>query len=658
MPIFFNFDVISRQFEEPLRTLSQSLIAALDQLARWLNARLQSAGAMDNATRQFPRLQFSGEALVAWVDASQHHALRPASATVGGMFASGAEHFVRGLARTTEAVDEEFILPRAFRAVRRLLDAVASSFERFNVPTPEMFDPGRSRAADLFGLAALGINATLDSADQILASIPQQVWSLIQPGTPRAPGAPGVAAPAGLELPELLDKGVRGLGTGILLLMQLPEVLGILARAGSEIFRSHLLARLEGIERKVFEFREKVVNILTRDLPALIVNAFDVLLTLWTVLEPAFIGAMQFGIAAVNHLITSFQTFARQLYDFMNPWITLVNRVLAILDAIMNTDLMPVIVPLMGLPAWILSRLGVMPRLTLGDVLDASGNAVRVVLRETLLGWLGLAERLVSTAEDFDPGTVTSEVLKRIRLLQQLVTALFAAPRPYPAETDTRGLSSLRPLPNLYNLLIGAQLPAYRARLSRLAVDVAASARGILSEASSLLGGLSGAMDRAGARVLAGPPLRRARSISSEADRLSDILYGPQIAELSSTSSSNPLAAAFTQWVTSGGFSVVGAIIPTYVREMLDWQDERARAGDDPTILLTPTSPHIVAARARLARVRMRHLVVRVERPPTDDGLPEVVARRIQAEVQTAYARGTRLLQEIQMAQARLRHGD
>lgn len=631
MPIVLNFDAIARQFEAPIQALSIDIAAAVARFARWLSARLRSAVAMEGATQSFPTIQFSGAALNAWVDASQHGTLHAAGGSIGGGLVSGGRHFVQGLGRTFEAAQEELILPRTLSALRRGFDAIVASVDRFAIPTTDMFDPSRRTASDLFGLFGLLAAATLDSRRQVTTLIYDQMVPLVRLLRPPATSA----GRTGVGLPEMLDRAVHYILMAVLLLPAIPALLRVWGRAAGVILRTMLLDKFQELEGELFSMRTAIIDVLTRDLPDFLVSAVGLLSSTWSMVGPAMVAGMRFGLAYVGQLLTSVRGFTQTLFDFMNPWITLLNRVLAVIEAVMNFDLMPFIAAPLGPFA------GILPRLTLGELLDAGANAVRATLRNQLLAWV-TAVRIALAV----PGAIVdlSDVEHKLDLIAEIIAALFQAPKPYPDETDT-SLALPPPLPNLYTTMIGAQLPALRTRLTGAVTGIVASVGGILVAGSDLLLGMSVSFARAGDRASRTPSADLARGIAGRADLLADLAFGPQLAELrGAPRHESDLAGAFERWVLRGGFVVIGEVLPLYVREMTDWWARQVDQGSELLAEVTPTSAHILAAHARVGRVRMEHLLIRAHRRPTDEGLVEEVAGRIREAVEAAYVAGTRQL--------------
>jgi hypothetical protein len=92
--------------------------------------------------------------------------------------------------------------------------------------------------------------------------------------------------------------------------------------------------------------------------------------------------------------------------------------------------------------------------------------------------------------------------------------------------------------------------------------------------------------------------------------------------------------APFGSALAAGGFQLIGAAIPGYVKGLRDfWLRERS-TGE------RPTSPHLLAKHARHLQVRMPDLTIRAKGRPTDSKLATMVAARFRAAIDDAYRVG------------------
>src|SRR5579871_1839896 len=186
----------------PFRLQMHPIAEAFHHLGKWLKERTEQMQKWELASRMFPIIRFYNDAITVWIDASQHHSLGPSPPplSVWDHLAASGRAFWNGLGRVGEAVQEDLILPEIFGTIAAIVDLVWESIERFSQPTPEMFDPSKRTASDLFGEVGLGFRAVLSSLGQIrgIAEAIQEekkLW-LAQAGGGGAPSLPTGAASA------------------------------------------------------------------------------------------------------------------------------------------------------------------------------------------------------------------------------------------------------------------------------------------------------------------------------------------------------------------------------------------------------------------------------------------------------------------------------
>src|SRR5262249_22705446 len=124
--------------------------------------------------------------------------------------------------------------------------------------------------------------------------------------------------------------------------------------------------------------RTRIIDAFFVDLPILIGQGLFIVVFLGESLTAAIEYWSWLGRIWLGDMLAELIRFGYELTRFMDYWIKLINGVIGFFNGLMNFDLMPFLIAPLGLPAWVLSKLGVLPKLTLGDILDASGTAVRV----------------------------------------------------------------------------------------------------------------------------------------------------------------------------------------------------------------------------------------------------------------------------------------
>ena len=136
----------------------------------------------------------------------------------------------------------------------------------------------------------------------------------------------------------------------------------------------------------------------------------------------------------------------------------------------------------------------------------------------------------------------------------------------------------------------------------------------------------------------------RMRELAADSAVLSERVFGPEADRLRADAEGrqpDPLATAFEQAVTSGGFALVGGAIPAYVGEMRRfWATKRPPVPP-------PTSPHILARHGRLGGVRVPRITVRASGRVADRQLAALVAARFHDAVGEAYVGGRREFERL-----------
>jgi hypothetical protein len=124
------------------------------------------------------------------------------------------------------------------------------------------------------------------------------------------------------------------------------------------------------------------------------------------------------------------------------------------------------------------------------------------------------------------------------------------------------------------------------------------------------------------------------RRFAKGAADLSEAAFGAQDYRAHLKVSQEPAADAFALWLAGSGFQIVEKALGYYVQEMIRyWKHEAANPEPE-----HKTSPHILARRAQLERVRSPRMVVRVgEGRELDKALALEIGDRIRGGVAKAF---------------------
>lgn len=657
MPI--DFARIAALFSARQQSQLKPIDAMFKRLGKWLARRMKTILEIEKNSRRFPVIVFQGTALAVWIDTSQHGALRLTEPpSFGEHLSSGGRAFVDGISRIAQSAREEWILPNLLEAVKGIFQSILSSIERFQEPSPSMFDPRQRTASDLFGLGALAYRSVISSTGQLrdLALDIHIASFLLNPETdssarpqPAGPTTSPVPAGGGRTFSEYLDVGARYIMGAILILPALPAHLGLLIRAGWIRGRLLLINLFQGTERKVFELRQAVVDIFFRDLPHFIIQAFRFMLTARGVIMKNLEYFLRFGQIYVRELLVNIRRFADELTRYMRFWTNLVEMFRRFLEALMDSDLMQFIVPLLGIPQFIIDRIPGFPRLTLGNLLDHGGHAVRNSLKISLTGHISLLRAAVYAAAYLTPVIPEAqyrEIMRKLNLTQEVVNQLFQSPAPYPAETARFNLPTS--FPNIFDAFFGTGAPDFGSALRTMGTGVAREIGELLNTGADFLRGIGAHFQVASQRAarLGSPDQYHALAVRAQSTALTT--FGGQTEELRRRLSErrDSFEEAFVSWLSRGGFHIVGAAIPLYVAEMRRYWHAQLREGTELTMIITPTSPHIIARRVSLGRVRMRRLVIRAPERELNSDLAERIALRFKGSVENAYVSGQGIIEQ------------
>lgn len=663
MPI--DFARLAADATGPWLAASQRIASALGLLGPLLAQRLQRMATLELRSRSFPVFAFEGLALSVVIHPSQHGALR-AYASTGAAFAAPFVAFGRGVAHVAQAVEDELLLPNFLNVAAAVVDRIAGSIERLIDPRPSTFDPRHAEFWDAFGVVAMayrGLSTSTGQLRQLAGDIVSAVGLFrTDTGTPPAPGGAVLLTPAApaMHAESGLDSAGHVLVAAIALIPAIPGWIGTLAEAAWLRGRVWLLDTLQGIEARAFDMRETVLRLFVVTLPALLRDVPALAMTLGAMLQRniqyfAFFVALYF-----EEMLHSLELFFDELTAYVNAFVSIVNAVLGLLDRILHTDLLQYITPFIGPAGAALTALGI--TVTLDDLIDAAGAAANFVLHHTLKAAILTARGLIyaadlslaSLASLASPilGTLVlapprSPWLDKLDLLDQIVNALFRDTGGPMVETAA---SSITPMPNLYDLFFGASPASIASALSSFGTDLAAQVHGLFDNMADSLRGFGTVFSATATDIARTGPATRMPPCGRDASALANGLFDDQLRELGARTQATP-ARSFEQWLARGGFEIIGAAIPLYVAEMRRyWQAQaqaQAQAEGGPYIEITPTSPHILARRARLGRVRMPRLTLRTNGAPLTQDLARDIAERFQRAVREAFETGQARLQQI-----------
>ena len=629
MPI--DFARIAALYRAPMMMRAKTMSEALARLGRWLDVRLRQVRAMEVATRAFPVIRFYNGAVTLWIDPSQHRLLSPdvAAPDLGESFREGGRRFLRGLRRVGDAVEEELALPRLAGTFSSMLQTIVAAMDRYPVPKPEMFDINVPRSvSDLFGQGALFFRAFTSSLDQVnsFASEGHKLYESL--GSSSGSGAE--SAPT--DWPALMAGGIR-LITGAALLIPIASMLLVSTlRSTILILKIELVRQFQLIEAEVFALRRDVIDFFYTTLGGFGPLAFDFLVATQFVIMQNISFYFRFAAIYMTKLLWGVRIFAEQLSRFLRFFTVIIEAVRSTLDAILNFDLMPIFLAALGIPPTVLSMLPSPPRLTIDDLISMWLGIGVAGTREALDSFLSAVEVAVLTL----PPAVAISIYTRVRALRSLFR-ISLTPRPFTAETGLR--PPLAGFPDIYAAFFGAGAPNFAAALSNASAQLQSDINGLFNSGRDFLLATSRAFSRAaGQAARLGSPAQYAL-MAERAEQLSSAVMTPVSDELRARMAerSDVLANSFDRFVAGGAFDVIGAALPLYVEQMSRYWTAQTEAQVSRE---NPTSPHILARRAGLRRVRFPRLRIHAPGRALDADLVARIAERFKGAIENAYVTG------------------
>lgn len=684
-----NWELIAALFRVPLRMQVLELTRALERVERALQPRLVTAERLERGTRGFPVIGFWNEAVMLELEESQRGALLEGPSGVGDTLLQAGGRFVRGLGRLPEAVREEWLLPGFVWRLVGVADAIAASLDRAIPARPSMFDAASRRASDLFGQLGLLFRALQDTGAlrQLagdLADARTLISSALAPSGPpgRRSGSGAAAAPPAREVPldETLEQAGRFIVAAILGLPIAIQWASVVLRAVDLQVRGFLVETFRGIETRVFDLRRDVFDLFAHELPLLLVEAMQFLVAAWIVVEQHFRFYVRVGLEYGLELVATLHVFTTGLQLWLNYWITVINRVIDAIEAVLDFDLAPFIAALLLGPLGAVGgALGALPRFTVRDFVGLGANVAREALRLALVTAIGSVEASLAVGEGASRvftwvggplgwwlGPRASRGLEaarfRVRAARRTVWALLRAPRALPGETEVG--FALPAFPDLEAAFFGPGAPDLRPALETARTGLLQAVDSTLGAGVSFLLEESKTFDRASRAAAAYDPTATWAGIGARSDAAVDAALGDQLRDLRARRPGrgrDPIADAFEDWLTqssNGGFYLLESVLPAYVAEMDAYWRRESAAGREPTFDLTATSPHILVRRAALGRVRVPELTVRAHGQAARTELAEQVARRFRSAVQQAYVAGEERLALRQRLAKRAEHAE
>ncbi len=631
MPI--DFGRIAEQFADHFEDERKSINDTFENLAKWLRQRIASEEEMERHSRQFPRIDFYNGALTIYVDQRMAGALNSGPAlSLWDRLQAGAEAFWHGLGRIGRAVHEEMLPPRFLGATAAMLQTVVDAMERYPSATAAMFDVRiRRPIADIFGEIGVFSRSVLgtywDPKERRVRSPGlEQIAEFAQAGLAFRQALEGMspssaAASGGSGMPAALGEVIQYIAGSLVILPVFWELVDATLRSTGLAVKQLILTAFTEIEIQVHELRRSMIDIFYVRLAHWGRKALNYSEAAGMLLGAQVAFYTSFTQLYVNGLVSGLGSFAGSLATWLNYWLHIVEVIRRILETIMNYDLMPwILTGVLGLSGYLISLLPFIPKFTVDDFISMVTGAGAFAIRKSVNAVLWAVEHIPF---------IGAGRKARVHALRELVNLAVRVPSLPP---ETRLPPPAKRFPDIYEAWYGAGAVDIRGAFARLHTSLITEISTASLAAETTLLRLGDRFSAAASRAANLGSVEGFRTIASRSGDVARRVFGQE----SSGRKADPLAALFEGAVARAGFYVIGEAIPQYIFQMRYFWWRSARRAQPPA-KATPTSPHILARRLRIERVRMNRLTIHLPGRSLDDDLIAEVARRFQGAVEDAY---------------------
>jgi hypothetical protein len=645
MPI--DFAAIADRFRESLGKQTKQMKPVFERLADSVRRLAEQADAAERATRAYPVLRYHGNALSVRVE-TLGAPLLPAAPPLGFVdsLRTGGREFLAGIGWIRTAVQQEIALPRILGVGLQALGTVLASLERFERPSPGMFDPRERRLSDVFGLLALTYRSLLgaEARAQLLevagasgrAMIFYRIYKRLLPDPPEYASMSAVD-----QWVHTFEGKARDFLDYVLLLPILGELLAVLLHDAALEVKRLVLTELSGLEAKVHALRATAIDgfLKALDLGTVAANWLTaarvvVLLNLEivAVAAPKYLETLLDGLRGFADGVTAW-----------GMWLTdLLETVRAVVDAFMSFDLLGFALRVM-FPGWLIDLLPELPTFTVDDLITMVIGGALSHVRDTINDWFNAALLVLSL-----PGL--GSYYDKVEALKEVFN-IVVTPRPFTLPPDVMPRGPLAGFPDVYEAFFGGgRAASFLGGLERLGVEARAGVRGTIQGAATAMIDLGAIFAAEADRAVQLGSAARMRELALGAASMAERVFGPEADRLAGQIAArrpDPLAAAFEAQVASQGFSLVGAAIPAYVGAMRRYWVARR------PLVEPPTSPHILARHGRLGAVRVPRMAIRASGHRANRALAGRVAERFREAVGSSYVSGRRDFERMASAPQR-----
>ena len=492
------------------------------------------------------------------------------------------------------SIRQEWLLPGLMARFHQVTGAIRDAVARFQAPRSSMFNPAGARFTDIFGHAALLVRALVHDYGPVRqledTAFRAGFLYLLYTQDSRASGTAAASSASSVSFDSL-----PGMIAGMLLLVPaFLDWLYVLVREANLFARIRTLDELESVQAMVYSIKTAVLS------------------RFFEKLRSSFQSVMEFAFA-VEYI------FLRSV-AYYGVFLTIYLRHLA-LNLAHFSDLVSLIVSIAVLGLSMISRLveamrsiDIIEGINLGDLLDTiSAGAIN--------GWL------VNRLDDLERASriAGDNIHDGVIVIRALLRAAL-----HPRYHNIRPV--VPNMPDPYAVAVEPHLGQLLGVLHQLRDAVSPEVAGMLRTGSDTMLAIADAADGSARQAANAGSAAIWQALSASSTALAQRAFPAQ------TARADPLATAYEQTL-AGGLGNLQALIPRYVGGVIEWWHTRQAE------LHGQTSPHILARRARLTRVRIPRLNMEVHGFDMTSGdrreeLLERLQEKMREQVERAWGRG------------------
>jgi hypothetical protein len=616
MPI--DWEAIVAPFRAVFTSQMKDFTASVQKIAKWLEKRLKAAQNMELLSRAYPVIDFEEGSVRASVALFQQHTLGLPKATGGPRpedeYLSAWQRFARGFQRIPDAVEEALAIPRVVGVVEDILGTIVASLERWEKPDWRMFDTKQPRSfSDLFGEVFLFAEMLAMSVDPIRVVLNSEVAHLLmQPSK-------GAKSDSGDALAEV----VRYMMSALLLVPIGGMWIASVLRWGLLSVKVTVLEFFTGIEDMLYSMRRKALEFVMGGLVNILDGAYTFIEGAKALLLLVISRVLDFGVEVLRGWTNDLREFLYSVSHFFLRGVgMLFAHILGALDGIM--------------------KINVLKMYTHGAVSGTVQELVDIVTKKDKLTYFALRADILAYGQGLGrlwdqslPGRIwPKHIGERADALNTIVGILGNLPDKKIPAVNLPGPASK--FPNIYEYLTTLNKVDMAGSLTSLRGTLETQLPAMLDSAGDALTKMGDEMAASAGNMAWIGPASDATRVRDFADSTAAMFFGDQEKELRAALKHDALAAAFDSAVASGGFHLVGAAIPLYIESMREFWEQQ------PPSPPHPTSPHILAKRQRLGRVKVPAVRIVTAGRALDDPLISRVAAEFRRAVQGAWQSGLR----------------